>query len=91
MKLRILTLSLAAVLTGCMSSCQFKGTLPPNSAITGSSGKHVVAVEVSGLTWQQALKKVGLQAAQAGGKLLADYAVATLRAKLEGVPAGTGK
>ena len=74
----------AIALTCC--SCSTTGRLPENSAIAGQSGKGVVMVDVSGLTWKEALQKVGLAAVKAGGKLVADYAVAQLKARLE-VPA----
>ena len=70
-----------------LSACQ--STLPPGSAISGTSGKNTVTVEVGGLKIADALKKVGLALVNAGGGLVADYAIATLKAKLDSQPNAT--
>lgn len=54
-----------------LSSCST--TVPSGTAFTITSGKNIVAVDMSGKTWKDALKQIGVQLMQTGGKALADY------------------
>lgn len=71
------------LLLAALPLCSCQTTLPSNSVISGSSGKSSVSVDVSGLTWKDALRKVGLSVAKAIGQPLADAAVAKLQGVLE--------
>jgi len=74
-------LLLLATIASLLSACQ--STLPKGAAIAGSTGKETITVEVGGLTVGDALKKVGLSLLNRGGALAADYAIATLKGKLD--------
>lgn len=57
--------------------------LPAGSLLSATSGKHVVTVDVSGKTWKEALKAIGLSVLNAGGQALANYALSEVKARLQ--------
>lgn len=54
-----------------LSSCST--LVPSGTVLSVTSGKQVVLVDVSGKTWRDALKQIGVSLMQTGGKALAYY------------------
>ena len=66
--MKLIAIPILAIL---LSSCGT--TVPSGTAFTVTSGKNIVAVDMGGKTWKDALKQIGVSLMQTGGKALADY------------------